>query len=432
MSLISGKVLMRRTSKVFAALLLGVALITAPSLAPRGVAFAQDKPKVSKVAAKPLKAAQEAMNAKKYQEAIARLKEVQSIPGKSPYDEFLMNEMFAFSYVRTNQYADAARHLEAGFNSPHFDQAQTASRVTALAQVNYQLKNYDKAIEYGNRAIKGGFADDDMYTLVGQAYYVKGDHKGTLRFMNNYVDNIEKRGGTPKEQSLELIMSSCIKLDDAECTTKALERLVARYPKPVYWQNLMYSLFQSADNTDKQQLHIFRLASEVDVLKRPEDYTEMAQLAIEQGSPGEAQRILEKGIAKNVFSDQRDKDRNARLLASAKRQAATDKASIPKMEKEAQAANATGDRLVGLGIAYLSYEQYDKAADAFSRALAKGNLKNPEEAQIFLGIAQLKQQKKDEALKAFRAVKTDPKLSRIASLWALHAQQSGAAATASR
>jgi tetratricopeptide (TPR) repeat protein len=423
---------MKTTLRLITALALGTALVATPAFTPAGIVAAQEKPKVSKQVAKPLKAAQDALQAKKWQEGLARLKEVEAIPGKTPYDEFLMNELAGFAYVRTNQLADAARALEASFNSQYFDQSQTATRVQALAQINYQLKNYDKAIEYGNRAIKAGAADEDMMTLVGQAYYIKGDYKGTLRFMNGYVDGVEKRGGTPKEQSLELIMSSCVKLDDAECTTKALERLVARYPKPVYWQNLMYSLFQSQDNTDKQLLHIYRLASEVDVLKRPEDYTEMAQLAIEQGSPGEAQRILEKGIEKNVFAEQREKDRNTRLLESAKKQAQTDKASIPKMAKDAASPNATGDRLIGLGIAYMSYQQYDKAAEAFQQALAKGSLKNPEEAQIFLGISQLKQQKKDEALKAFKAVKNDPKLSRIASLWALHAQQSPSAPTAQR
>lgn len=427
----TGKLIMARTTNLLAALALGVAMAAAPAFGPGGAAFAQDKPKVSKAAAKPLKAAQDAMNAKKYQESIAKLKEVEATSGKNDYDEYLMNEMYGFNYVRLKQFGEAAKYLEAGFNSPHFDQSQAASRVTALAQVNYQLKNYDKAIDFGNRAIKGGFADDDMYTLVGQAYYIKGDHKGTVRFMSNYVDAIEKRGGTPKEQHLELIMSSCIKLEDPECTTNALERLVARYPKPVYWQNLMSALFQ-AQNTDKQQLHIYRLANEVGVLKRPEDYTEMAQLAIEQGSPGEAQRILEKGMQQEVFKEQRDKDRNQRLLDSAKKQAATDRAGIPKMAQEVEGANATSDRLVGLGIAYLSYEQYDKAAAAFAKALEKPNVRNPDEVRIFLGIAQLKSQNKDAAVKAFRSVKTDPKLSRIASLWALHAQQSRGATTAAR
>jgi hypothetical protein len=41
--------------------------------------------------------------------------------------------------------------------------------------------------------------------------------------------------------------------------------------------------------------------SEVDVLESPSDYNEMAQLALEAGSPGEAQKVLEKGFAANVF-----------------------------------------------------------------------------------------------------------------------------------
>ena len=114
----------------------------------------------------------------------------------------------------------------------------------ALAQVNYQIKNYDKAIEFGNRAVKGGFADDDMYTLVGQAYYIKGDYKGTQKFVDDYVDSQVKAGKTPKEQTLQLLMSSCVKLDDPACTTSALEQLVAYYPKTEYWQNLLYSMFQ--------------------------------------------------------------------------------------------------------------------------------------------------------------------------------------------
>jgi hypothetical protein len=39
---------------------------------------------------------------------------------------------------------------------------------------------------------------------------------------------------------------------------------------------------------------------------------------------------------------------------------------------------------------------------------------------LLLGIAQLKAGNKDEALKAFHAVKGDPKYERLASLWSLH------------
>lgn len=426
----------KTTSQFVAALILGAASVGVLSVGVAPVAIAQDKkeepPKVSKAAAKPLKAAQEAMQAKKYDEALAKLKEVQGLSGLAPYDTHLMNEMFGFVYVRTGNYAEAAKALEAGLNSGFLDPSEAPQRVKALAQVNYQIKNYDKAIEFGNRAIKDGNADDDMYTLVSQAYYIKGDYKGALKFIDGYVDTQVKAGKTPKEQPLQLIMSSCVKLDDQECTTKALERMVAYYPKPEYWQNLLYSMFQSqATGNDKGLLNVYRLASEVDVLKRPEDYTEMAQLAIESGSPGEAVRILEKGFAKSVFTEQRDKDRNQRLLDSAKKQSATDQASLSKIEKDTATAK-TGDKDVSLGLAYLSYEQYPKAVEALNRGLTKGGVRNEGEARLLLGIAQLKSGNKDEAAKAFQQVKGNPTLERLANLWTLHAKQAPAQTAAAR
>jgi len=385
-------------------------------------AIAQGKPTVSKAAAKPLKAAQEAMEAKKYQEALNRLHEAQAVQGKNGYDQFLIDEMLGYIAVRTKDYPEAARSLEAGLNSSYFNKSETAARINALAQVNYALKNYDKAIEYGTRAVKEGSADDEMYTLVSQAYYLKGDNRNTKRFVDSYVDELIKRGTTPKEQYLQLVMSACTKLEDSDCVTHSLERLVAYYPKPEYWQNLLYSLFQVKDQTDKSMLHLYRLASEVDVLKRPEDYTEMAQLAIEQGSPGEAERILEKGFQKKIFPDARSQDKNKRLLASAKQKAAVDQASLPKVDKDA-AAEGTGAKDVSVGLAYLSYQQYDKAVTALTRGLAKPGVRNEPEARLLLGIAQLEAGKKDDAMKTFKAVKGDPKFERLANLWNLHARQ---------
>ena len=50
-------------------------------------------------------------------------------------------------------------------------------------------------------------------------------------------------------------------------------------------------------------LQVYRLAFDVDVLKRPEDYIEMAKLANDAGLPGRGQRVLEAGQQKNVFTD---------------------------------------------------------------------------------------------------------------------------------
>jgi hypothetical protein len=416
----------------FASALFASAILTgALTLGLAANAHAADKDKskntVSRELAKPLKAAQEDLQKKKYEEALSKLKEAQANPKKTPYDEHIINELSLYAYAKTNNLAAAAKAMEATLDDGFTEPAEQNRDLKELAGIYYQLKDYGKAAQFGERAIKAGVGDANTVTLVSQAYYLKGDYKNTLKFTEDQVSDEIKRGETPKENQLQLVLSSCIKLNDQACTTRALERMVTYYPKPEYWQNLVDSLFQSkqAANSDADTLNIYRLANDVNAMQKPQEYTEMAQLAIEQGSPGEAQQVLEKAFAKNIFTDPRAKERNQRLLATAKKQAASDQASLAKLEQDAaKATNGNAD--VALGTAYLGYQQYDKAIQALQQGLSKGGLKNEEQARLLLGIAQLKGGKKDDAVKTFKSVKgSDPTLERLANLWTVHAREAG-------
>src|ERR1700720_3834079 len=414
---------MQVTAPSIRVLVAGAAVIAAAALVSTTPAFAAEgKQTNSAKLAKPLKEAHDDLNAKKYADAITKLREAEGIPGKTPYDQHLINDMLGFAYARIQNYAEAAKAWEAELDDGFTAQSEIPTRVRQLAEANYQIKNYDKAIEFGNRAIKGGFADEELKTLVGQAYYLKGDWKNALRFEEGLVDEKIKNGQTPKSESLQLILSACVKLSDSACETRALEKMVTYYPKPDYWYQLLFTMRQQTSGNEANLLQTYRLMSEVDVLKSPDDYSEMAQLALEQGSPGEAQRVLEKGIAKGVFTDARAKAKNQRLLETAKKTAGTDQANLPKIEKDADAA-PTGAKNVGVGLAYLGYGQYDKAVDQISKGLTKGGLRNESEARLLLGIAQLKAGHKEDATKSFHAVKGDPSLERLANLWSLHAKQ---------
>jgi tetratricopeptide (TPR) repeat protein len=174
--------------------------------------------------------------------------------------------------------------------------------------------------------------------------------------------------------------------------------------------------------SDKHTLQVYRLMVANQTMEQCSDYTEMAELAVSGGNPGEAQKVLETAAAANVCTEQRDKDRTLRMLDSVKKSAAADQASLPKIEKEAAAAK-TGEVDAALGNAYLSYGQNDKAIEAFGRALSKGGLKNTADVQLTQGVAYVRAGNKAEALKAFKAVKTDdPIYTRLAKLWSLHVQ----------
>ena len=170
-----------------------------------------------------------------------------------------------------------------------------------------------------------------------------------------------------------------------------------------------------------------RLSTQVNVMKDPEEYKEMAQLALEEKLAGEAQAVLEQGFTKKIFVDEAHVSVNTRLLAAAKKEAEADKTTLAKREAEARAA-ATGDAAVKVGAQYLGYGDAAKAADLLQKGIAKGGIakgdpkekQRIDEASILLGIAHLRNNNKAEAAKAFRSVKQDPTMVRIAKLWLLN------------
>jgi len=149
----------------------GVLVVTgAALLLPGAAAYAADKaqqpsPKVGK----PLHEAQEDIKAKKYAEALGKIKEAQGVDKKTPYDEHVINDMLAFVLIKTNDLPGAAKAMEAEIDDGMTPAGEVPQKIKALAEIHYQLKNYDKSIEFGNRAIKGGFADEGIKTIVGQS-----------------------------------------------------------------------------------------------------------------------------------------------------------------------------------------------------------------------------------------------------------------------
>ncbi|HTD10638.1 MAG TPA: hypothetical protein VK676_01100 [Steroidobacteraceae bacterium] len=385
-----------------------------------GDALAQAKN--SKALAKPLQAAQESLKAKKYQDTIEKLRVAEGTAGKTPYDQHLINEMLSYACARTSDFACAAKAIEAELTDGFSSQAQIQSGVRALVGISTQLKAYDKAIEFGNRAIKEGFADDSTRVLVGQAYYQKGDYKGAVKFEENHIDSVVRAGQVPKLDLLTITRSACIKLDDKACETRQLERLVTYYPKADYWQGLLVSLERQATG-DTNKMQVYRLMNDVGVLTHADDFSEMGSIAMDQGAPAEAQHALENGLTKGVFAnDAHALARAQRALESAKKKAAADQANLATAEKAADAAT-DGQAAASVGQAYFGYQQYDKAVAELSKALTKGGLKNAADTRLLLGTAQLKAGHKDDAVKTFRQVKGDPTLERVANLWVLHARQ---------
>jgi tetratricopeptide (TPR) repeat protein len=406
------------SKSVFPAVAVAVAL--AAGMAGATAAWAAEgQPSVSKAAAKILKAANDAYQAKNWNECVKKAQEGNAVAGHTAFDSYVANQLLGTCYQRLGNNDEAVKAIEAQIESGFMAPAQQAQFLKSLAVIYYQQKNYAKSVDMGNRVIKSGGADTEIYTVVGQGLYLQNKHTEAARFINDYVKDQEAKGQQPKEQTLVLLRSAYERGDNNAGSADTLEKLVMYYPKKEYWNNLLYSV-RKLKLTDRQTLQVYRLMVATQTMQQASDYAEMAELAISGGNPGEAQKVLEAGVAANAFTEQRDKDRTTRMLESLKKTTATDLASLPKIEAEGKNAK-TGDVDVALGNAYLSYGQNDKAIEAFNRGIAKGGLKNAADALLTLGVAQARAGDKAGALKSFRAVKSDdPAVARIAKLWSLY------------
>jgi hypothetical protein len=386
---------------------------------------AADQPNVSGDFAKDFTEANDDAKAKKYTDAIAKVKAIQANPKpKTAYDNYVANAILMQAYGGLNDQADAEGPIEVVAASDYYPAAQKAVLYKLLASINYSTKNYDKTIEFANKSIAAGDTREDLAQTLAGAYYLSNKFKEALAVWQELASKSEAAGRKPDEKTLKFIWQTSVQLKDDAAQAKVIEKLVADYPKPEYWQYAMVSLRTSDVHDDRMLLNIYRLKNEVGLLTSGDEYSEMAQIAIDQGNPGLAQSVMEQAIAKKVFTDPRDVDRSLRLLDLAKKKAADDRASIAKDEAEAASA-PSGDVLVQVGAAYLGFGMNDKALAAINAGIAKGNLKRSNEDYLLLGIAEARQKNTAEAGKAFGKINGDPKYVRLAKLWELATHSSG-------
>ncbi len=394
--------------------------VSAQAASTSAAAPAAAKPTVSKALQKPLQAVQKAMNDKKWEEALAKLREIEANPAKTPYDTFVMHQFLGYTLRQVGQPAASIPSFEAQIDSGFLAPEEMERLTKGVAQLYYQEKDYAKASQAGRKFLADGKIDDDIYTLVAQAEYLQKNYAEVIKLLQSFVATLASRGQVPKEPTLALYSDSYLKLKDNAGAARAMEVLVKYYPKTENWSNLL-SFVRADTSADIVLFNLYRLMGDTGTLTSANDINETAQLAIKFGMPGEALSVIQRGMAANAFSSTSEKASAERQMQTAKTLADADRAGLAKFEVEAKAAKA-GEGDVRLGQALLSYDQYDKALEAIQRGIAKGSLRNADEAQILLGITLLRLGRKADAVAAFNATKgTDPKLSGLARLWALHA-----------
>jgi hypothetical protein len=395
------------------AALLGLGL---PS--PGSAAAAEGKQTAREQVGKPVQAAEQLLKQKKYQEALAKLQEADAVAGKTPYETYVIEATRAVAYLDSADYPAAIKALDAVLATGILPPADASKRVESLVQLSYQIKNYAAVVAYAERYYKDGGKDGEPRLLMAQAYFLQNDFTDAAKVSRAILADGAKAGTAPGEPVLQMLASSEYRQKNDAGYVDALTQLVAAYPKPAYWRDLLAAIRKKPDFANRLALDLDRLMAATGVMDAPEQYMEAAQLALQAGLPGDAKSFLDKGYAAGVLGQGAAAERHQRLAAMASRQSDEDIKSLAPLAKEADTA-ATGLSWVKLGEAYASYGQYENAVAAFKKGIAKGDLKYPDDAKLHLGLAYLQAKQPAKARDVLASIVAADGVQDLARLWSI-------------
>ena len=102
--------------------------------------------KIGAKVGKPLQAAQELAQKKDLNGALAKVKEAEAVASKTPFEQFKIDQFKVFIQLQRADYAAAGRAMEATIASGFLSAEETTKTYKSLAQIAYQVKDYNKVI----------------------------------------------------------------------------------------------------------------------------------------------------------------------------------------------------------------------------------------------------------------------------------------------
>jgi len=360
--------------------------------------------------AKPLNAAQDLYRAHKYNDALTKIDQAAAVPGKTPYESTMVEEMRGAAAAAAGNNAVAAQAYETLLSSGRLSGADEQRTTAALAGIYFQEKNYPQAIKVAQRYLKSG-GDPDMRTLLVQSYYLSNDCANVVSLLKPAVDAQVHAGHAPDESQLQLLGTCAQRVKDDTTYRGALEKLVAYHPKQSYWDDLFQSIRTKPGYSSVLDIDTYRLRRATGSLTTVDDYMDMTQLAIVAGTTAEGKQVIDQGFTSGVLGHDAQTDREKRLQALA----------VKRAQAPADSSNPVAP--VDIGFNEVFAGQTKPGLAAMEAAIAKGGLDHPDQAQLHLGVAYYVAGDKARAVQTFRGVKGSDGSADLARLWVLVASK---------
>ncbi len=354
--------------------------------------------------AKPLQAAQEAIQSKQPEEALKKIQEARQVAQLTGAEKMLLERLSVVAAMNAQKFDLAASSLDYLLQSKDLPEVDRLTLMETMVSVSLRTKDYPRVVEWARRYLQQGGTNPRIRLALMQSLAVQGAHQEVLKEMPAKLQADAAAGKLPDEAELRMYAFSQQHVKAEAAYVKTLTELVKRFPSQAYWGDLLNRIPRQAGFNARYQLDVFRLMDATDNLEDAEDYADVAQVALKAGLPHEAQRMLDK-VAQPASA------------ASLKKQV---QQRVAEDDKAMQAIGPNSEDAVLLAQwadVQLSKGAWKAAVPACEKALAKGGLRREAETRLHCGIAMLKSGQTDAAKSMLLSVTGDDTATRLASLW---------------
>ena len=383
--------------KLFALSVLCVALNT--------VAQVNMRPEV----AKPLQAAQEAIQAKQPDVALQKIQEARSTPQLTEPEKMFLERLSVVAAMNAQKFDVASTSLDYLLQSQQLSATDRLTLTETMVSVSQRNKDHAKVVQWARRYAQDGGKNQRVHMMKVQALALQGLHKDVVQEM---ADAYKATGYQPEEAELRIYAFSQKQLKDDAGYISTLTQLVTRFPTKDYWSDLLSIMGRAPGINARTQLDVSRLMDAAGTMEEAEYYLDTAQFAIKAGLPYEALRVLDQGQVAGLYKGTTAANAT-KLMQQAQQRAAEDDKAL----KSLTLASDNAPMLVQLGDVLLSKGQWAEAAEAYQKALGKGGLKREADARLHCGIALVKTKQFDAAKAMLQSVAGDASSMQMANLW---------------
>jgi tetratricopeptide (TPR) repeat protein len=280
-----------------------------------------------------------------------------------------------------------------------------------IAQLYASLQQWREMIDWLERwLLYVEYPDPLGFYLMGIAYYQLQDFDAAIVQTKRAVEH----GPEPRESWLRLLAALYTQQQDYENAAPVLEELVLRFPKQQYWVQL--SLIYGAREDYRRSLSAQQVAYAQGLLTEDKELRRLARSYLYAELPYPAAQILEKGLVDGAIARESEA---FELLANSWIAAREYQKSLVPLQSAAELSE-TGDLYVRLGQVNMQSEAWDEAAALLEKAVEKGDLEDPGNADLLLGIAYYNGARVARARSSFLRARQHDSTKDAANRWITH------------